>query len=116
MVGVQKDRDHCKSCELKSRCIKGEKTERKYLMVSVGSVRGNLTKAAAAKVDTEEGRRIYVQGLAIVEPVFANIEIHKRKDRFILRSKIKVDIQWMLYCMIHHIGKILNYGLRYAST
>jgi hypothetical protein len=85
-------------------------------MVPVSSFGGNLTKAVAAKVDTEEGCRIYPQRLAIVEPVFANIEIHKRMDRFILRSKIKVNIQWMLYCMIHNIGKILDYGLRYAST
>ena len=112
----RKDRDQCKGCELKSRCIKGKKTERKYLMVPVGSVPGNLTKAMAAKVDTEEGRRIYPQRLAIVEPVFANIEIHKGMNRFTLRSKIKVNIQWMLYCMIHNIGKILNYGVRYAFT
>jgi transposase len=111
-----KDTDGCKGCELKFRCIKGKKTERKYLMVPVGSVPGNLTKAMAAKVDTEEGRRIYPQRLAVVEPVFANIEIHKGMNRFTLRSKIKVNIQWMLYCMIHNIGKILNYGVRYAFT
>jgi len=112
----RKDRDHCQGCELKSRCIKGKKTERKYLMVPVGSVPGNLTKAMAAKVDTEKGRRIYPQRLAVIEPVFANIETHKRMDRFTLRGKIKVNIQWMFYCMIHNIGKILNYGVRYAFT
>jgi transposase len=111
-----KDRDECKGCELKPRCIKGKKMNRKYLMVPVGGVPGNLSKAMAAKVDSEKGRRIYPQRLAIVEPVFANIEIHKGMNRFTLRSKIKVNIQWMLYCMIHNIGKILNYGVRYAFT
>jgi hypothetical protein len=82
----------------------------------VGSVAGNLTKALAAKVDSEEGRRIYPQRLAVVEPVFANIEIHKGMNRFTLRSEIKVNIQWMLYCMIHNIGKILTYGVSYAFT
>jgi hypothetical protein len=24
-------------------------------------------------------------------------------DRFTLRGKIKVNIQWMLYCMVHNI-------------
>jgi transposase len=112
----RKDRDHCEGCELKRRCLKAKKTERKYLMVPAGSVAGNLTKAMAAKVDTEEGRRIYHQRLAVVEPVFANMEIHKGMNRFTLRSKIKVNIQWMLYCMIHNIGKILNYGVRHAFT
>src|SRR5512135_1355520 len=111
-----KDRDECQDCGLKPRCIKGKKTNRKYLMVPVGSVPGNLSRAMAAKVDSEKGRRIYPQRLAVVEPVFANIEIHKGMNRFTLRSKIKVNIQWMLYCMVHNIGKILNYGVRYAFT
>jgi hypothetical protein len=45
-----------------------------------------------------------------VEPVFANLRIHKRLDRFTLRGRIKVNIQWMLYCMVHNIEKIANYG------
>ena len=111
-----KDTDECKGCEVKSRCLKGKKTQRKYLMVPVGGVPGNLSKAMAAKVDSEKGRRIYPQRFAVVEPVFANIEIHKGMNRFTLRSKIKVNIQWMLYCMIHNIGKIVNYGRGYAFT
>jgi len=43
--------------------------------------------------------------------VFANIRINKRLDRFTLRGKIKVNIQWLLYCLVHNIEKILNYGL-----
>ena len=31
-------------------------------------------------------------------------------DRFALRTKVKVDIQWMLYCMVHNMEKILHYG------
>ena len=63
-----------------------------------------------------EGSKIYPHRLAIVEPVFANITIQKRMYRFTLRSKIKVDIQWMLYCMVHNIGKILKYGPEYGVT
>ena len=48
--------------------------------------------------------------MAIVEPVFANIRVQKRMDRFTLRGKIKVNIQWMLYCMVHNIEKIINYA------
>ena len=44
--------------------------------------------------------------MKIAEPVFANIRTHKRLDRFTLRSKIKVNIQWLLYCIVHNIGKI----------
>jgi hypothetical protein len=47
---------------------------------------------------------------AVAEPVFANLRTHKRLDRFTLRGKAKVNIQWLLYCMIHNIEKITNYG------
>ena len=26
-------------------------------------------------------------------------------------GKIKVNIQWVWYCMVYNIGKIMNYGL-----
>jgi len=85
-------------------------------MIPVGSVIGNLSKAMAAKVDSEKGRRIYHHRIAIAEPVFANIRTLKAMNRFTVRGKIKANIQWLLYCMIHNIGKILNYGLKYAFT
>ena len=43
--------------------------------------------------------------------MFANIRSNKRLDRFTLRGKIKVNIQWLLYCLVHNIEKILNYGM-----
>ena len=85
-------------------------------MVPVGSVVGNLTKAMAAKIDSEQGRRIYHHRMAIAEPVFANIRIDKAMNRFTLRGKMKVNIQWLLYCMVHNIGKIFNFRVKYALS
>ena len=102
--------DDCRGCELKARCIRGRNGKRRYLNVPVGRVPGNLTEAMAAKVDSEKGHKIYSQRIAIVEPVFANIRTHKGMNRFTLRGKVKVNIQWLMYCMIHNIGKIVNYG------
>jgi transposase len=104
------DEDDCRGCELKARCIRGRNGKRRYLSVPVGRVPGNLTEAMAAKVDSEKGHKIYSQRIAIVEPVFANIRTHKGMNRFTLRGKVKVNIQWLMYCMIHNIGKIVNYG------
>jgi hypothetical protein len=106
----------CKGCELKGRCVQGKKAQRRSLMVPVGSVVGNLSKAMGAKIDSERGRRIYHRRIAVAEPVFANIRILKAMNRFTLRGKIKVNIQWLLYCMVHNIGKIINSGVRYAYT
>jgi transposase len=110
------DREMCRSCELKARCMRGKIVNGRCLSVAVGSVPGNLTKAMAAKIDSEKGRKIYPLRLAIVEPVFANIRIHKRMDHFTLRGKSKVNIQWVLYCMVHNIEKILKYGFSFGFT
>jgi hypothetical protein len=32
---------------------------------------------------------------------------NKKMNRFSLRKKIKVNIQWLLYCMVHNIGKCI---------
>ncbi|MBI5294532.1 MAG: transposase [Chloroflexi bacterium] len=48
----------------------------------------------------------------MVEPVFANICVHKHMDRFTLRSKRKLDVQWGLFALLHNIGKIHVFGAR----
>jgi hypothetical protein len=57
-------------------------------------------------IDSSQGRQLYSQRIATVEPVFANIRHHKGMDRFTLRGKLKVGIQWMLYCLVHNIEKM----------
>jgi Transposase DDE domain len=62
------------------------------------------------RIETPLGRKIYPLRLPIVEPVFANIRSNKKLDRFTLRGKDKVNIQWLIYCLVHNIEKIKNYG------
>ena len=62
------------------------------------------------KIDTEEGRQIYSMRMGIVEPVFANIRYNKKMDRFTLRQKEKVNVQWLLFSLVHNIEKIVNFG------
>ena len=105
------DAEDCKKCALKSRCFYRKNTKRRSLDVPIGTEETNLSKAMLEKVDSEKGRKIYPQRIAIVEPIYANIRTQKRLDRFTLRGKIKVNIQWVLYCMVHNIEKIINYGM-----
>jgi transposase len=100
----------CRRCPLQLRCITNKGGKRKYLRVPIGVELTNLSRRMAGKVDSELGRKIYPQRFAVAEPVFANIRTHKRLDRFTLRGKVKVNIQWLLYCMVHNIEKITNYG------
>jgi transposase len=100
----------CALCMSRGKCIRVKKGARKVLMVPIGADGRNLTKQMIQKVDSEEGKKIYIQRMAIVEPIFGNLRVQKRLDRFTLRGKIKVNIQWLLYCMVHNIEKIVNYG------
>ena len=104
------DAKDCSQCSLKSQCITRKNAKRRTLDVPIGADDTNFSKAMLKKVDSDRGRRIYPQRMAIVEPVFANIRVIKRMDRFTLRGKIKVNIQWMLYCMVHNIEKIMNFA------
>ena len=105
------DEKDCKHCSLKSRCFYRKNTKRRSLDVPIGAEESNFSKAMLEKVDSDRGRKIYPQRMAIVEPVFANIRTQKRMDRFTLRGKVKVNIQWMLYSMVHNIEKITNYAM-----
>jgi len=49
--------------------------------------------------------------MSVVEPVFGNIGTNKGLNRFSLRGKKKVQGQWQLYCLVHNIEKLANYGL-----
>ena len=105
----------CKACSMKMRCVGKEDTWGKSILIPYGlnEEQQNLKKKMREKIDSPSGKKIYSQRLAIVEPVFANIRSKKRLDRFTLRGKTRVNIQWMLYCMVHNIEKIMNYGVAY---
>jgi hypothetical protein len=76
----------------------------------------SITDEMRRKIDTEEGRHTDSKRLGIVEPVFGNIRACKKMDRFTLRGWIKVNIQWMLYCLVHNIEKVINFGRTYVMA
>lgn len=103
-------RQDCAHCQLRTRCLSKPGTSRRYLSIRVDDPEPNLIDAMKARIDSPQGKQIYARRLAIVEPVFANIRVQKRLDRFTLRTKPKVDVQWKLFALVHNIGKIHHYG------
>ncbi len=87
-------------------------TVRRNLSIQVESQQPNLIDQMKAKIDCEEGKRIYARRLGIIEPVFSNICVQKRMHRFTLRSKLEEDVQWTCtqFALVHNIGKILTFG------
>ena len=72
-----------------------------------------MIDAVKVKMDSEPGKKIYARRLGIVEPVFADICVQKHMNRFTVRSKLKVDIQWTRtrFALAHNIGKIHTFGV-----
>jgi len=107
----------CRECLLKANCMKNPKASesstgrgRQVSFVLEDKRKPTHTDWMKERIDSDEGRRIYSHRMSVVEPVFGNITIHKRLNRFSLRGKTKVNAQWQLFCMIHNIEKIANYG------
>ena len=101
----------CAACPLRSQCLSKTTASRRYLSIPVDRQPPNLIDEMKAKIDTEQGKQIYARRLGIVEPVFANICVQKRMNRFTLRTKLKVNVQWRLFALVHNIGKIHTFGV-----
>ena len=68
----------------------------------------NLSERMRNKIDDAVYRELYSRRMQIIEPVFSNMIYNKGMNRFTLRTQIKVNIQWLLYCIVHNIGKCIK--------
>ena len=105
---------NCMPCNLRDKCLRTpEKTKTRQVMFFRGKAQDapeNYTDQMKRKIDSPEGRILYGQRFATVEPVFGNLRHNKRLDRFTLRGRKKVDGQWKLYCLVHNIEKLAHHG------
>jgi len=106
--------DKCRDCPLLKQCMRKpikEQGRQVSIKLKPDKKTGltNIDKMKA-KIDSDQGRHCYSRRLGAVEPVFGNINTTKRLSRFSLRGKIKVNAQWLMYCMVHNIEKIQRYG------
>jgi len=103
----------CGPCTLRRRCLTTpETTQTKQVTIFIGqaeSLKEKPIEKMKRKFDTVLGRFTYNQRIAIVEPVFGNLQ-NKGMRRFTLRGKRKVDAQWKLYTLVHNIEKIAHCG------
>jgi transposase len=105
--------EDCAKCPLRGQCL-SQGAERKWLALAVGEQPATLTARMRQKIDLPESRRIYSRRLTIVEPVFANLRTNKRLDRFTYRGQVKVNIQWLLYCLVHNLEKLAHRSKTYG--
>jgi transposase len=104
----------CGACPLRARCLRyPDRTLVRQVAFLQGRVAGKAEKYMTKmkrKIDSEVGRYQYSRRLGTVEPVFGNIRHTHRLNRFTLRGKRKVNTQWLLFCLVHNIGKVQRYA------
>jgi transposase len=110
----------CTHCPLRARCLKYPKrTSFRQVAFVLGRTRSKPEKyleKMKRKIDTDHGRYQYSRRLGIVEPVFANLRHTHRLNRFTLRTRKKVNAQWLLFCLVHNIGKVQRYGVNVMTV
>jgi hypothetical protein len=105
----------CRSCHLRNQCLRKPHTvARQVTYFKDRDGVQSYTQRMIERFDTPRGRFLYSRRLGIVEPVFGNICATLHLNQFRLRGKIKVDIQWKLYCIVHNLLKVLRYSTRFA--
>jgi transposase len=106
-------KSHCVPCPMRTRCLRHpERTQVRQVSIfeKDQASRSPFTQRMRQAIDSERGRRLYGRRMATVEPVFGNIRHNKRLNRFTLRGKSKVNVQWNLYCLVHNVEKLANHG------
>ncbi len=108
----------CSVCNQRSKCLRyPERTAIRQVAYFIGCTKEKketFTEKMKRKIDSVKGRAIYSMRIAVSEPPFAHIRSIIGLDRFTLRTKVKVDIQWKLFCIIHNLKKIHRYGAVYT--
>jgi hypothetical protein len=108
----------CLPCHLRSQCLRHpERTEIRQVACFHGrTVNGKetFTEKMKRKIDSTMGRALYSLRVAIAEPPFAHICRIMGLDRFTLRGRKKVNIQWNLFCIVHNLKKVARYGPGFA--
>jgi transposase len=108
----------CRICELREKCLRHpDRTEARQVYFFQGRSEKKpetFTEKMKRKIDSIKGRLIYNKRLGTAEPVFGNIRSTLGLDRFTLRGKEKVNIQWLLYCTVHNLLKVHRFGPEFA--
>jgi transposase len=68
-----------------------------------------------AKLETEEGKAAYAQRGSTIEPIFGQM-VMRGLERFRLRGKKKVQLEWSLWCTTHNLLKLWRNALRVRQT
>jgi len=92
--------DFCSDCVFKKACTKAgnriiSRDPREYLL---DEMRGKLR--------TDEGTELYQERMYTAESVFGQMKQNRGFREFLLRGKEKANVEFLMMCIVHNIGKI----------
>jgi len=61
------------------------------------------------KLNTKQGKQIYLERMSDVEPVFGNMKHNQKMTAFYCRGKTMVKREFGLSCIAHNLTKLTNY-------
>jgi len=93
----------CPSCAFSSECVTKDRKNRR---ISV-SVVERQRRAMRAKLESEEGKRLYDLRKQTVEPVFGRIKSNLGLSRFLLYGLEGASAEAALMCMVHNVTKCM---------
>jgi hypothetical protein len=64
-----------------------------------------------AKLASDEGKAAFGERCTTIEPVFGQMEM-RGLQRFLLRGKAKVGLEWSLWCTTHNLLKLWRATMR----
>lgn len=96
--------ESCADCPTKAKCTKGK---HRYLFIDFELER--LKKEMRAKLNTEEGKKIYASRMGEIEPVYGNLKQNQGFTQFRTRGKPMVLIETGLHSIAHNLVKMFNH-------
>ncbi len=64
------------------------------------------------KLRTVEGNEVYQERMYTAEPVFGQMKQNRGFREFLLRGTEKANVEFMIMCIVHNIGKIDGFVTR----
>ena len=101
----------CTGCLLKEKCIRAGSSkplEERNKVVHVSKRFAAQREAMEERISTEEGKLLRVNRSIQAEGVFAMVKEDMNFRRFLLRGRMKVEVEWTLLSLAYNILKLHN--------
>lgn len=91
----------CKTCPFQKDCVKAKSGQRKITRTESDPIRESMR----TKVQSDNGKAVYKQRKAIVEPVWGELKEIQGFRQFNLRGEAKVTGEFILLALSHNLRK-----------